>query len=184
MNAENSIFSIKRNHGRDAHAKKHCQQRAAEAGNAVRPADGSVARGGCMRMQRPCRIHGAQSLVPKPKIIVFASFQFDPEAAKEKNSLVRSCRLKINGGTIITPSRAISVTKSNIEELKVSSTLIDNQFLPFGEVFIRVPLDFLSKLIDDDIAGQKFSSLMQRCIYDQQRNSKRSRAPPIGKIPS
>lgn len=82
------------------------------------------------------------------------------EVSKEKNSLVRSCRIKINGGTIITPSRAVSVTKSNIEELKVSSTLINNQFLPFGEVFVRVPLDFLSKIIDDDYEGQKFSSIL------------------------
>ena len=28
-------------------------------------------------------IEEAQSLVPKPKIIVFAAFQFDPEAAKD-----------------------------------------------------------------------------------------------------
>ncbi len=82
------------------------------------------------------------------------------EVSKEKNSLVRSCRIKINGGTIITPSRAVSVTKSKIEELKVSSTLINNQFRPFGEVFVRVPLDFLSKIIDDDYEGQKFSSML------------------------
>lgn len=82
------------------------------------------------------------------------------ETSKEKKSLVRSCRIKINGRTIITPSRTISVTKSNIEELKIASSLIDNQFLPFGEVFVRVPLDFLSQIIDDDSAGQKFSSIL------------------------
>lgn len=82
------------------------------------------------------------------------------EASKEKNSLVRSCRIKINGRTIITPSRSISVTKSNIEELKIASSLINDHFSPFGEVFVRVPLDFLSQIIDDDSAGQKFSSIL------------------------
>ncbi len=82
------------------------------------------------------------------------------EVSKEKNSLIRSCKLKINGRTVITPSRAISVTKPNIEELKVASSLIDNQFLPFGEVFARVRLDFLSQIIEDDYVGQRFSSIL------------------------
>lgn len=83
------------------------------------------------------------------------------EVSREKKSLVRSCKLKINGRTIITPSRAISIKKSNIDELKVAKPLISNQFLPFGEVFVRVNLDFLSKIIYDDIEGQKFSSILE-----------------------
>ncbi|CAD6492822.1 MAG: hypothetical protein LAKADJCE_00374 [Candidatus Argoarchaeum ethanivorans] len=77
--------------------------------------------------------------------------------SKEQKSFIRSCNVKVGGRTVITPTRAIGVTKSNRGELDIASPLINNKFVPFGEVYARVTLDDLSKIIDDDYAGQKFS---------------------------
>lgn len=82
------------------------------------------------------------------------------EISKESKSFARSCRLKIGGKKIITPTRAISVTRNNRRDLDFASPLINKHFIPFGEVYASVSLDFLSQVIDDDRLGQKFSSIL------------------------
>ena len=80
------------------------------------------------------------------------------ELSKEKTTLIRSCKIDINGSKIITPTRTISVTKSNDSELKIGSDFIGKNYAPFGEVYANVSLDDLSKLKDDDEIGKDFSN--------------------------
>ena len=79
------------------------------------------------------------------------------EIHREKKFLIRSCRVKINGNTIVTPTRTIGVTLANTNELQDAAPLINNKFKPFGEVYAKVTLSELGEYIRDDTKGQKFS---------------------------
>ena len=80
------------------------------------------------------------------------------EIHREREFLIRSCKVKINGNTIVTPTRTIGVTLSNNFELQEAKPLIDSKFRPFGEVYVKVSLSNLAEYIKDDNKGQKFSS--------------------------
>jgi hypothetical protein len=77
--------------------------------------------------------------------------------SSEKESLIRSCKIKVNGRYVLTPSRTISVTKSSKMELDVTESLIQRNNPPFGEVYTRLSLDDLSKILVDDQSGKQFS---------------------------
>jgi hypothetical protein len=76
----------------------------------------------------------------------------------EDNSLIRSCKIEINGSKVITPTRTVSLTKSSDLELKVASSMIGKNYQPFGEVYAKLTLDDLNQLREDDEKGQDFSS--------------------------
>lgn len=80
------------------------------------------------------------------------------QTSSEKDLLIRSCKININGSKVITPTRTVSVTKTNDLELKVASNYIGNNYHPFGEVYAQLSLDALSQIKDDDQKGQEFSS--------------------------
>ncbi|NQE45163.1 hypothetical protein C5S31_03955 [ANME-1 cluster archaeon GoMg2] len=80
------------------------------------------------------------------------------EIGREEGHLIRSCKVKINGNTVITPTRTIGVNQSDTLELKVAESLIDNQFKPFGEVYTKVSLSELNEYINNDEKGGKFCS--------------------------
>lgn len=80
------------------------------------------------------------------------------EIGREEGHLIRSCKVKINGNTVITPTRTIGVNQSDALELKVAESLIDNQFKPFGEVYTKVSLSELNEYINNDEKGGKFCS--------------------------
>jgi len=80
------------------------------------------------------------------------------EIGKEKDLLIRSCRVRINGNTVVTPTRTIGATLSNTFELKEAKRSINNKFRPFGEAYAKITLSDINELIMDDEKGQKFSS--------------------------
>ena len=80
------------------------------------------------------------------------------EVGQEKDHLIRSRKIKINGDTIITPTRTIGATLSNTFELKEVKRFIGGKFKPFGEVYARVSLNEINELIMDDDKGQRFAS--------------------------
>lgn len=83
------------------------------------------------------------------------------EINHEKDLLIRSCQVKINGNTITTPTRTIGTTLVNTFEFQEAKPLIGNNFRPFGEVYIKVTLTELGTYIDDDDKGKKFSRKYQ-----------------------
>ncbi len=78
------------------------------------------------------------------------------EIGREEKLFIRSCKVKINGNTVITPTRTIGVNQSDTLELKTAESLIDNQFKPFGEVYAKVSLNQLNECINNDEIGEKF----------------------------
>jgi len=88
------------------------------------------------------------------------------EIGKESSTFIRSCSVKINGHTIRTPARAISITKNDNSEIKSlkSTNLIGSAKL--GEVYTRVSLDFLSDVLTNDTVGQKFSSQLSNRLQE------------------
>lgn len=80
------------------------------------------------------------------------------EISYEKKSLIRSCKININGSKIITPTKTVSVTKSSGLELKVASPFIGKNYRPFGEVYTNVTIDNLTQMKDDDEIGKEFST--------------------------
>lgn len=80
------------------------------------------------------------------------------EIGREKDLLIRSCRVKINGNTIVTPTRTIGTSLTDNFELNESTRLINNKFKPFGEVYVRASLNELAEYITNDSKGKKFSS--------------------------
>lgn len=80
------------------------------------------------------------------------------EIGREKNLLIRSCRVKINGNTIITPTRTIGVTLTKISELQNAQRFINQKFKPFGELYVKVTESELAEFINNDDKSQKFSS--------------------------
>jgi len=80
------------------------------------------------------------------------------EIGKEENLLIRSCKVKINGNTVITPTRTIGTTPTNAFELQEAKSYIGNKFTPFGEVYVKVTLTELSEYIINDDKCQKFCS--------------------------
>ncbi len=80
------------------------------------------------------------------------------EISYEKKSLIRSCKININGSKIITPTKTVSVTRSSDLELKVASPFIGKNYRPFGEVYTNVTIDNLNQMKDDDEIGREFST--------------------------
>jgi len=79
------------------------------------------------------------------------------EINKEKGFLIRSCRVKINGNSVITPTRTIGVTLANNFELQEAKPFISNKFKPFGELYVKATLSELTEYISNDQKGQKFA---------------------------
>lgn len=84
------------------------------------------------------------------------------EIAHENNSFIRMCNIEINGSKIITPTRAVSLTKSSNLELKVASSMIGKDYHPLGEVYTRISLDDLNQLKEVDEKGIDFSSKISK----------------------
>jgi len=80
------------------------------------------------------------------------------EISNEEDTLIRSCKVNINGSKIITPTRTVSITKSNDNDLKIAKNFIGKNYRPFGEVYTNLSLDSLSKIKDDDDFGKEFSN--------------------------
>lgn len=80
----------------------------------------------------------------------------------EDNSFIRSCILDFNGSKVITPTRTVSLTKSDNLELKVASSMIGKNYKPLGEVYTKLSLDDLNRLREDDEKGKDFSSKISR----------------------
>ncbi|MBI5001204.1 MAG: hypothetical protein HZB92_06750 [Euryarchaeota archaeon] len=80
------------------------------------------------------------------------------EIAKESGSLSRTCHLRINQKDLITPTRALGITRSNTSDLDALETVIDSKFTPLGEVYAQISIDFLAKVLEDDNVGKDFSS--------------------------
>lgn len=80
------------------------------------------------------------------------------EISYEKDSLIRSCNVNIGGTKVITPTRTVSLTKSNDVDLKIAKNFIGKNYRPFGEVYANLSLDSLSKIKDDDEFGKKYSN--------------------------
>jgi len=83
---------------------------------------------------------------------------------QEKDLFIRSCLVKINGNTIVTPTRTIGTTLSNNFELQESKRFIGNKFKPFGEVYAKISLNDINEYILDDNKGQKFCSKLSARI--------------------
>ena len=79
------------------------------------------------------------------------------EISNEPGSLSRSCRIKVNHKSVITPTEAIGVTQSDRTQLDAATSQVNSHFVPLGEVYARVSLDFLTKVIEDDNFGRQFS---------------------------
>ena len=62
--------------------------------------------------------------------------------------------MKINGNTIITPTRTIGTTLLNTFEFQEAKPLISNKFRPFGEVYVKVTITDLGQYIKDDDKGK------------------------------
>ena len=80
------------------------------------------------------------------------------EIAKEKGLLIRSCKVKINGNVVITPTKTIGAKVSDNLDIKIAETQINSNFRPFGEVFAKVSLSELTEYMKNDEKCQKFSS--------------------------
>jgi hypothetical protein len=78
------------------------------------------------------------------------------EISKEGELLIRSCRVKINGNTVITPTKTIGVTLSDSFNIKESERFIGNKFKPFGEVYASISLN---KLADTMLDAKKVKTL-------------------------
>lgn len=87
------------------------------------------------------------------------------EIGREEGLLIRSCRVKINGNTIITPTRTIGTTLSNATELQLSKPFIRGNFRPFGEVYSRLSLNDIEKYIKNDEEAEKFCSKLTHRVY-------------------
>ncbi|AGB03428.1 hypothetical protein [Methanoregula formicica] len=77
------------------------------------------------------------------------------ELSREPETLIRSCKIKVNGKSFTTPSRSVSVTKSTKTELDVAKPLITQNNTPLGEVYTRISLDDLSRIADDSKQGHE-----------------------------
>lgn len=80
------------------------------------------------------------------------------EIGREKDLLIRSCRVKINGNTVLTPTTTIGVTLKEQFKLQESKRFVNNKFKPFGELYIKVTESELAEYMINDEKGQKFSS--------------------------
>ncbi|MDG7030009.1 MAG: hypothetical protein JRN38_07190, partial [Nitrososphaerota archaeon] len=76
----------------------------------------------------------------------------------EKGTLCRAFEIKAGGKKVRTPTRALNLTRNSKVELDATKHLVGTKFTPFAEVFARVTPDVLSKIIDSDPTGQRFSS--------------------------
>jgi hypothetical protein len=88
------------------------------------------------------------------------------EIGREEKYFIRSCKVKINGNTVITPTRTIGVNQSDNLELKTAESLIDNKFKPFGEVYAKVSLSQLNEYINNDEKGEKFCSRISNRLLE------------------
>jgi hypothetical protein len=90
------------------------------------------------------------------------------ELYNEKDLLIRSRRVKINGNTIITPTRTIGVTvykqSYKKDELQEAKRFANKKFKPFGEVFTKLTLSELNDIITDDAKSQSFSLKLANMI--------------------
>ncbi|WP_321504247.1 hypothetical protein [uncultured Methanoregula sp.] len=77
------------------------------------------------------------------------------ELSREPETLIRSCKIKINGKSFTTPSRSVSVTKSTKIELDVAKPIITQNNTPLGEVYTRISLDDLSQIADNSTQGHE-----------------------------
>jgi hypothetical protein len=94
------------------------------------------------------------------------------EIGREKDLLIRSCRVRINGNIVTTPTRTIGATLSNIFELNEAKEFITNEFKPFGEVYAKITLSDINEFIENDEKGQQFSSkLSNRVSQMKQANA-------------
>lgn len=82
------------------------------------------------------------------------------EIAREENTFIRSCEIKINGSKVLTPTRTVSLTKSNILELKVASPMIGKDYRPLGEVYTKISLSDLSQLRYDNEKFKEFNTVI------------------------
>jgi len=86
------------------------------------------------------------------------------ETGREGELLIRSCRVKINGNTIVTPTRTIGVSLSAATELQEAKRFIGNKFKPFGEVFVRIKLNDIDEYIIDAGKREKFNAKLSRRV--------------------
>lgn len=79
------------------------------------------------------------------------------EIGREGELLIRSCRVKINGNTVITPTRTIGATLSDSFNVKESARFIGNKFRPFGEVYASISLNKLANILKSDEAIKRLN---------------------------
>ena len=80
------------------------------------------------------------------------------EINRESTSLIRSCKINIDGKSIQTPNRTLSVTKSSKDEIKATKGIFNNNFRTFGEVYASLSINSLENLLSDDEKNKKFNS--------------------------
>lgn len=79
------------------------------------------------------------------------------EIGKEGELLIRSCRVKINGNTVITPTKTVGIKLSDSFEAKESERFIGGKFCPFGEMFVGITRNKLADIAADHEKVKKFN---------------------------
>jgi hypothetical protein len=80
------------------------------------------------------------------------------EIKREGDLLIRSCRININGNTIVTPAKTITTTLKSSSEIPIIQSNPDFSSNTLGEVFITITEDNLRQIRQDRNEGERFSS--------------------------
>lgn len=86
------------------------------------------------------------------------------EIGREEGLLIRSCRVKINGNTVITPTKTIGATLNDSFIAKQSVRFIGNKFKPFGEVYCSLSLNKLSNTLKSAAEIKKFNTQLHNKV--------------------
>ena len=86
------------------------------------------------------------------------------EVGREGELLIRSCRVKVNGNTVITPTKTIGVTLKDSFTAKESGRFIGNKFKPFGEVYCNLSLNKLSNTIKSAAEIKKLNTQLHNKV--------------------
>ncbi len=78
----------------------------------------------------------------------------------EKDALSRSCRVKVNHSTILTPTRAVGVTHRKRTELDALRQTGSQKYHALGEFYTKLSIDQIDRIAHDDEFGRSFSTRM------------------------
>lgn len=74
---------------------------------------------------------------------------------RDPAALARSCQVKVGPTRVLTPTRAIGITRSKSAELETYKQVKTGRYGAFGELYARLQIGTLAKAHDDDSAGRR-----------------------------